>query len=1124
VKLLRLVLLIVATACLFPATARAQTNFSALAYPGQTGRVLYKPDALGNRLPDFSRVGYRGGDAPLPDVAFVIESNRWVFVSPGPGDDQAAIQAAIDQVEAMSTNALGFRGVVQLSAGIFEISNQLTIRSNGVVLRGLGDGTDTNSSTILRSTSTNQVSLIDVDSGAGSRSTVASTTHNITDKFVPVGATSFRVDSTNNWQPGHRIIVRRPSTTNWIQDLGMDMIPQNSDSNVVQWAAGNFDQLYERFITRLEGNRVFLDAPLPNSFEQQYGGGTVYRYTFNQRLTRVGIENLRGESAFASATDENHAWSFIDLDRVEDCWVRNITARYFGFSAVVLSTSASRVTVTDAQCLDPKSVITGGRRYAFNNQGQLNLMRDLFSQFGRHDFVNNSPARGPNVFFNGVATNMFSEAGPHQRWSAGTLYDNLDCYGEALAGYNRGNFGTGHGWSGANMIFWNCRANTMRVENPFTAQNWVIGCVGTIQDPNDFLGAPIGTYDSHGTNVSLGDPVGNPSDSLYLAQLNQRLANRALQGREYVVGDFDAYTYDGTNSVDNGGVDPAWLTAVQGIIGSNGTNQLDQTNSDAFTPFTFNFQLASGERVDHAVLTLAMRRTGGRTRNDSLWLDHPTNRLTFTNLGLGDVELPNSGSGFLIYEFTANQLTNLQDGRLNGLIGEDSVLDWAILSLQVATAAQPVVTTLEPVADAFVRDGSFAASNAGSSTILTVKQDNSPDFRRESLLRFSLTNVAGNVIDARLRLYCSSVSDPVMNAIAFVADDTWTEGGIAWTNAPPAGGAFASWSPLAGQFIEVPVTSFIQEAVAGDDAVSFRIFSQSLTTNGFVNYNSREASLTNRPQLVVTVSNSPPTISTLANRSVAEDTGTGAINFTIGDVESPVGALALDGASSNPALVPGANILFGGSASNRTVSLLPATNASGAATITVTVTDPQGLTNARAFTLTVNPINDPPELAAVSNRMLNAGQTLLLTNAATDPEVPPQSLIFSLLSFPTGATLNATSGVFSWRPAVAQAGTTNLIRLRVTDNGTNTLSATQSFTAFVNPLAAPAVAATTGSNGEVQLLVSGDAGPDYTVQASTNLTNWTVLLTTNSPVTPFPWVDTNAGSFLRRFYRVLLGP
>jgi hypothetical protein len=57
--------------------------------------------------------------------------------------------------------------------------------------------------------------------------------------------------------------------------------------------------------------------------------------------------------------------------------------------------------------------------------------------------------------------------------------------------------------------------------------------------------------------------------------------------------------------------------------------------------------------------------------------------------------------------------------------------------------------------------------------------------------------------------------------------------------------------------------------------------------------------------------------------------------------------------------------------------------------------------------------------------------------------------------------------------------------------------------------------------------IAGATGYNYTVQASTNLANpagWTNLLVTNSPTLPFNWTDTNASNFLKRFYRVLLGP
>jgi len=44
------------------------------------------------------------------------------------------------------------------------------------------------------------------------------------------------------------------------------------------------------------------------------------------------------------------------------------------------------------------------------------------------------------------------------------------------------------------------------------------------------------------------------------------------------------------------------------------------------------------------------------------------------------------------------------------------------------------------------------------------------------------------------------------------------------------------------------------------------------------------------------------------------------------------------------------------------------------------------------------------------------------------------------------------------------------------------------------------------------------------VQASTNMVNWTDLFVTNAPPLPFNWTDTNASSFPKRFYRVLVGP
>ena len=96
-----------------------------------------------------------------------------------------------------------------------------------------------------------------------------------------------------------------------------------------------------------------------------------------------------------------------------------------------------------------------------------------------------------------------------------------------------------------------------------------------------------------------------------------------------------------------------------------------------------------------------------------------------------------------------------------------------------------------------------------------------------------------------------------------------------------------------------------------------------------------------------------PTISDIPNQSTPTNTPTAAIAFTIGDTDTPVASLTLGKSSSNPTLVPTNNIVFGGSGTNRTVTLNPANNQTGSATITVSVSDGTNTTS-DTFVLTVN--------------------------------------------------------------------------------------------------------------------------------------------------------------------------
>src|SRR5829696_1672044 len=394
------------------------------------GSLSYTPDEKRNIIPDFSRVGYYAGDRSIPDVAVVKT------VSPSE-DAQQQIQAAIDEVSKRTPDKNGFRGAIILKKGTYKIPGTIHITASGVVLRGEGDSEN---NTKLVAISKKQDPLIIV-SGNGSINEVENTRVKITDDYVPVGTISFSVANTKNFKPGDKIIVYRPGTDNWIHDLKMDQIVERQGTK--QWKAAEYNFFFERVITKIEGNKVFIDNPIVMPMETKYGGGEIYKYSFDGRISDVGVENL-----------------------------------YFDYSCVSLENWARNISVLNSNCFDHKSVITGGRRYSFNNNGQLNLFMNCHATDGRHDFVTGARVHGPNVFVNCTAKKTHADIGPHHRWSMGTLYDNIVTDGEINV-QDRGNMGSGHGWVGTTQVVWNCTVRRAAVQNPYVSgNNYCIGLKG----------------------------------------------------------------------------------------------------------------------------------------------------------------------------------------------------------------------------------------------------------------------------------------------------------------------------------------------------------------------------------------------------------------------------------------------------------------------------------------------------------------------------------------------------------------------------------------------------------------------------------------------------------------------
>lgn len=466
------------------------------------GTLTYHPDEQGNILPDFSRVGYHENDVPIPDVPVVK-----TLEAPKSGDAGQLIQDAVDEVSKMKHDANGFHGTILLKKGTYSVAGKIYIRTGGIVLRGEGD--DKNGTRIIAA-GQGQRTLLNIEGGGAEKQTGDKIA--ITDGFVPVGTKSFNIASTAGLKVGDKIIVYRPSPENWIHDLKMDHIEERQGTK--QWQPGEYDLHYERVITNIEGNKITIDNPVVMQMETKYGGGAVYLYKFGGRISEVGVEHIYFESEYATETDEDHGWIAVGMSKIENAWVRNVTSRYFGYACVSAEGGSRNLTVTDCKCLDAKSQITGGRRYSFNNVGQLNLFMNDHAEEGRHDYVTGARVCGPNVFYNCTSKNQHADSGPHHRWASGTLYDNIETDGEINV-QDRAYMGSGHGWSGVTQILWNCTAKYAAVQKPWVSgTNYCIGLQGK-HSVGAFKGREDGEWEGTGKK-------GLEPQSLYMAQYKAR--------------------------------------------------------------------------------------------------------------------------------------------------------------------------------------------------------------------------------------------------------------------------------------------------------------------------------------------------------------------------------------------------------------------------------------------------------------------------------------------------------------------------------------------------------------------------------------------------------------------------
>jgi hypothetical protein len=486
---------------------------------GDDGHLHYTSDADRNRVPDFGFAGYHFGERALPSYPEVKR------IGPGDGDDTARLQAAIDEVGERRPDADGVRGALVLDPGDYQISGTLKVGQSGVVLRGSGDGADPAVDTILHATGDDphQRTVLSVGAGGSDawRNALSGTQADITSAFVPVGAASFDVDHPEHFSVGQRVMVEHPSTQAWIDALG-------GGGAMVAWTPGQLDILYLRRVVAVSGHTLTIDVPLFDHLDRALAQSVVYAVDDRSLVRESGLEKLRLVVESAGGTDENHAWSAFAVQGAEDSWVAGVTAAGFGYAGVKVQ-SSDRITVSHARAIDPVGIIDGGRFYNFavDDFAQEVLFVDCEASGARHAFVSNGTSTVSDVVFlrgRSLVTHNSSEG--HRRWSQGLLYDNVSEVnpgsGTVIGLYNRGDWGTQHGWAAVHSVLWryDTAGKQAILQKPPTAQNYAIGTMGPVTGTGPFAGGP-----------GFIEPIEGDlaPHSLYEAQLCDRLV-RAQEG------------------------------------------------------------------------------------------------------------------------------------------------------------------------------------------------------------------------------------------------------------------------------------------------------------------------------------------------------------------------------------------------------------------------------------------------------------------------------------------------------------------------------------------------------------------------------------------------------------------
>lgn len=382
---------------------------------------------------------------------------------------------------------------------------------------------------------------------------------------------------------------------------------------------------------------------------------------------------------------------------------------------------------------------------------------------------------------------------------------------------------------------------------------------------------------------------------------------------------------------------PAAIAAVSGT-----TPQTAAVNAVYGTSLAARVVDASGQPVPGATVTFTAPGSGASG--------------TFGGSGAGASALSGADGVATAPQFTANAVA----GAFTVTAAVAGVSGTAGFSLTNQAATGPTTVTLTPSADSYVQSD-LPSTNFGSATVL--KNNTTPDTR--AYLKFNLSGVSGTVTKATFRSYTQTSSGSGYE-LHQVADNSWVEPGLTYSNRPAVGATIGSaLNFTANTWTSVDASSYVKSG----GALSFEMNG---TSANLKQYSSKEGA--NPPQLVIEYTPTAPPSSLSATAGDGQ-------SATVGTAFATNLAVKVLDASSQP--VAGVSVTFSAPAGGASAAF-----AGGLATATATTasngvaTAPQLVANATAGAYQVS----------ASTSGVSTQATFGLTNTPAAPPSTPTAV------------------------------------------------------------------------------------------------------------------------------------